>query len=194
MTHYPGFTPSGRTFSEYDDPPDEISSAIGRVVLSFSELEDDVSSMIRGLLDIDFERGQIVTAELPFKTKVNLMSSLQKIQFREDFKDHDMSQAEEMLKEIVASCLKAEELRNQIVHSSYRGVFRRGRATRQKTTAKASAGLRIQKVPVDSGYLLDVSEFILDVMGYFDDFEQYLFRIESGFNDCNPEDAPIRLL
>ena len=59
------------------------------------------------------------------------------------------------MKEIFILCAKAEELRNEYLHSSYAGN------RRAKISARRKRGLRLKVEPADSGLLLDVADFIV---------------------------------
>lgn len=145
----------GESFAERIGDPEEIDAAIGRVIESFSFLEESLANIITILLDVDNEVGEIVTSELSFKGLLNLFSSLFKYKYdRGDFVVED-EDPEERLKELLKLCYRAEEERNKIVHSSY--VARRYRV---KKTAKARSGLKTIIENLDASRMLDISDFI----------------------------------
>ena len=68
-----------------------------------------------------------------------------------------------MRSELMKLCFKAEELRNQVIHSSWAGSYLTNAKVRRKVTAKASKGLNIHEEDIDAGYLLDIADFIICV-------------------------------
>jgi hypothetical protein len=157
---YEEFKATGHTFVERVGRPDGVSSAIGRIAMNFSDLEDQLSVGIKQLLRVDDVTGEIVCAELSFRNKVNLFSSL----FRKvatGRKTQGGYEPLEGLSQLVTLCFKAEELRNHVLHSSWIHRYaKRGRVQRRKVTAKAKRGHQVQLEPVSSGYLLDIADYI----------------------------------
>src|SRR5215831_7840772 len=144
--------------------PDEFSCAIGRIAIWFSGLDDEVTRTISHIIRLDEATSEILTAELSFRGKVHLMSSL--VRERYDMATAiGSSSLQEYLSELVARIFEAEQLRNQIIHSSWIGPFLRdGRAQRRKITAKAAKGHSIASEEMDAGYLLDIADFICYIM------------------------------
>jgi hypothetical protein len=156
MKYYDDFSLTGQSFEERVGDPDEFDSAIGRIALGFSFLEDTARNMIIMLAGADFSVGCIMTAELSFRQKLNVLASLIKQQLPALVADEDRAVIEEQTNELLALCWRSEELRNTYLHSSYT------RRERAKITAKSKHGLRIHVESVDSGLLLDVADFIVD--------------------------------
>lgn len=163
MRFYEEFSPSGQSYNERTGPPRAGEAAIGAVTVNFADLDETIAGAIALLLKREKAVGVIVTAEMSFKNKVHLMSALTR---------HDVAtgawkpiglEASEVLPELVAICFKAEELRNGVVHTSWDGAHRR------KRTAKAK-GLKEQRLPGDSGSILDVSDYISYVVMMVDQF------------------------
>jgi hypothetical protein len=171
MPHLEDFCRTGYSFEERTGDADPVSAAIGRITLWFSQLEDNLSTAVHRLLKLDLEMGEIVTSELSFKAKVHLMASLARKHIpTRRFNTGDID-AEELLDELVARCFKAEELRNQVLHSSWIGPFLSdGKVFRRKVTAKASRGLHVHQEEMDAGYLLDVADFICCVGDYVNEY------------------------
>lgn len=107
--------------------------AIGETVIYFQELDEQLCTAISFLLQRGDEVGRIVTAELSFKGKVNLIGSL----FRQE-RPESANLGE--MRELLAACFQIEERRNQIVHSLWRTA--EPGLTRSKYTARAKHGLR----------------------------------------------------
>jgi hypothetical protein len=169
MKHYQEFKRTGVSFEEMVGRPDEISCAVGRVAMNFSDLEDELSKGITQLLRIDSEQGSIVCAELSFKTKLHLFASL----FRKTLAGRTTQGGYdplEVLDDLVTLCFRAEELRNQVLHSSWIHRHVDQRIDRRKVTAKASRGLRVHTETVDSGYLLDTADYVAYAAMMVDEF------------------------
>src|SRR5687767_7228686 len=73
---YEEFKATGHKFVERVGRPDGVTSAVGRIAMNFSDLEDQLTIGIRVLLGVDEVTGEIVSAELSFRNKVNMFSSL----------------------------------------------------------------------------------------------------------------------
>jgi hypothetical protein len=165
----PEFT--GDTFEERTGDPDSFSAGIGRIVLNFSELEAQISRGIVKCLELDEKRGRIVTAEISFKNKVYILSSLIKHlsgQWKFNVGDNDTLKCWEKIEK---QCFRAEEKRNQIMHSEWAGPYLRDlKANRIKYSAKAKSGLKKQIEPIDSGGMLDIADYIITVAVYVEEF------------------------
>jgi len=165
----PEFT--GDTFEERTGDPDSFSAGIGRIVLNFSELEAQISNGIVKCLQLDEERGRIVTSEISFKSKVYILSSLVKHlsgQWKFNVGDRDTLKCWE---EIQKQCFRAEEKRNLIMHSEWAGPYLRDlKAHRIKYSAKAKSGLKRQTEPIDSGGMLDIADYIITVATFVEEF------------------------
>jgi len=166
------------TFEERTGDPDTFSSGIGRIVLNFSHLESQLDTGIIQCLELDEERGRIITSELSFKNKVHLLSSLIKYltpKWRFNTGDDDQL---ECWDKIVKQCFRSEEKRNQIMHSEWSGPYLRDmKANRVKYTAKAKKGLQKHIEPINSGDLLDIADYIIMVSVFV---EEYFFVAESN--------------
>ncbi len=134
----------------------QMAEAIGEVTINFADLEDDVSAAISFLLKRGDDVGRIVTAELSFKGKLNLVAAV----FR-----HLTPESErlESLRELLGLCLKIEGIRNQVVHSSWIRHVDNPKVIRRKFTAKMRHGFReeteglapaqVQDISIYCGYL-----------------------------------------
>lgn len=162
---------SGFSFEERTGDPDSFSAGIGRVVLNFSALEGTLSVAIAKCLQLDSVRGRIVTAELSFKVKVHMLSSLVRQSVPITKFNVGLDDPIESWNKISSQCFRAEELRNQILHSEWSGPYLRDmKASRHKITAKASRGLTEHVEVVDSARLLDIADYIVSVVVFVDEF------------------------
>lgn len=155
MSFYDHQIHHGETFRERIGDPEEFDAALGKVVESFSFLEQSLCNLIALFLGVRNDLGEIVTAELSFKGLINMVSSLFK--YKNDRGDFvvEGEDCAARFKELMSLCFVAEQRRNEIIHSSY--VSRRFRV---KKTAKAKSGLKTTVEPIDSSKLLDISDFI----------------------------------
>ena len=76
MKHYQNPERTAFSFQDRVGDPDNFSSALGRIAFNFSQLEDQVSASITELIGVAPAIGNILTAELSFKNKVNVLASL----------------------------------------------------------------------------------------------------------------------
>ena len=128
---------------KYPDPAEppfpgdskSVPEALGEALVWFEALDEQLSTAIAFLIRRGDTVGQIVTAELSFKAKVNLLGALFK---------HEAPKSEHLnqLRELVSVCLQAEERRNQVVHSKWRNELDGMGMTRSKDTARSKHGLR----------------------------------------------------
>lgn len=156
MKYYNDTVSYGEAFEERIGAPEQFDASLGNIVEGFSFLERTLSNVIILLLGVTNEIGDIITAELSYRNKLNLLSSLFQHKLTEYKKVH--SDVETQFKELLSLCNKAEGLRNQIIHSNYVA-----NQFRIKITAKAKKGLvkNIEKITPDR--LLDIADFIVYV-------------------------------
>lgn len=158
------------TFEERTGDPDSFSAGIGRIVLNFSELEAQISNGIVKCLELDGERGRIVTSEIPFKSKVHILSSLVK-HLSGKWRFNNVGDTLKCWEKIEKQCFRAEEKRNQIMHSEWAGPYLRDlKADRIKYSAKAKTGLKKQIEPIDSGRMLDIADYIITAAMFVEEF------------------------
>jgi hypothetical protein len=120
---YADFKFSGETFRDKIGEPEEFDAALGRIVLAFSYLEDSVRDVISLLLGTDIKVGAIVSAELGFRQKLDVLGSLVWLRL-ETGSSHDAS-AKDTLKKLLRICRQSEELRNQHLHLRSSGASSR---------------------------------------------------------------------
>lgn len=172
MKYYSDFSYSDPKEAQFPDSPTNLAEALGAVILNFNDLDNQLAVSIGYLLQKGDRIGQIVTAELSFKNKLNLLASL----FRECA---PKSEEFDRLGEIVTLCFTVEKLRNQIIHSSWKQDPSSSVTFRSKYTARHKVGLREQRedltpaqvgeIAVHSGYVI----FLLDEFMYLEFGEDY---------------------
>ena len=137
------------SYKERIGEPDEFSSVIGLITLSFQQLEANLSKFIILMLDIDIEKGKIIIDALSFTNKINMFSSL--FHLLKDTKSFSYGKFDKNLyfKELEKSILKCQDLRNEVIHSNL-----------QKNN--------VEKTEVS--YLFDISDFMLSISMEVDNF------------------------
>jgi len=128
---------------------------IGNIVVCFSLLEYEVFLLIHGLLRTPEKFTRIITSELPFRTLVDISSSL--------IKQIHGESIFEVYKKIIAIVTEAEDNRNMIVHSYWGSAQKH--VIRTKITSKKQKGLNFihQKYTLEdlSNVGLKISKAIL---------------------------------
>lgn len=176
--HYDNPETTGYSFEERTGDPDSFSAGIGRVVLNFSELESQLSAGIANCLSLDQSRGRVVTSELSFRVKVHMLSSLIRELLPGRRFNVGRDEPIECWSRISAQCFRAEELRNQVMHSEWSGPYLRDlKAVRRKFSAKASRGLSEHVEIVTSARLLDIADYIITVALFV---EEFFYDVDEG--------------
>ncbi|MBQ4820276.1 hypothetical protein [Aquimarina sp. MMG016] len=107
-------TSSSSDYGKTYDFPSELQAAIGLISMNFQSLEDSITDTIIEKLNVDREIGEIITAELSFKNKVNLLASLlHKTKDKHHLDDDPDFDLNTYHKKIIGAFFKCEELRNQ---------------------------------------------------------------------------------
>ena len=138
----------------------QLLAPLGEVAANFAMLENTLSFVIWTLLfgnSLEEQRtGQIVTAELSFKDKVALFSSL----FQHRFPDaKPFGKLKTMRKRLEA----ANEKRNNLLHSHWGAGTSADSSTRIKTTAKEKRGIVFEFKPMKAQDVKEVADFIAEV-------------------------------
>lgn len=109
------------------------------VVIQQTVIEHSLQICIGYLLDLDYDKVQILTAEQSYRQLVGLLSSSMLKRYSPE------SEQYKKLKFILSKCDEFEKLRNNLVHSIWMrsdvGIFKPG-AQRMKITAKRKTGLK----------------------------------------------------
>lgn len=143
MTYYDAFTYPDASHEPYGTA-DTVARALGSVVIEFEMLDEQIRAAISFLLRRDENIGRIVTAELSFKNKVNLLAAL----FRQQKAN---SPDIDRLDELGARFFEIEQQRNRVVHSKWKGQLFGNSMTIQKYTARHRQGLRRQEESLTPG-------------------------------------------
>ena len=126
--------------------------AIGRITVAFSELDSWLNSFIWALI-CPFEDqhiGQIITAEVSFSKKIDLLTALFKYRCKDTAK-------QKQLKDLLARVAKLEQERNAVQHSLWLHQSENmEEVTRLKITAKRRHGLHHTKEIVTAKPLEDI--------------------------------------
>src|ERR1700731_721313 len=147
MKYFHDFESTGLSFAERVGDPEELDAAIGKITLDFQYLEDTARNLIVLLSKADSKVAHIMTAELSFRQKLDVLASLVRhlLPTLSPSSDGPSAQdAQEALRELVVVCRRAEEFRNTYLHSRY------FRERRSKISAKGKQGLRVYREAVDS--------------------------------------------
>jgi hypothetical protein len=152
----------GQTFAKRIGSPDECTSALGHVSVGFSWLEQSLEEHIAELAGLSPSVAPALTAELSFKTKVSVLSSLVRLRLPLRKFNADPEDPAAVWEDMVRMLFECENLRNKLLHSHWlprdAPVMRR-----TKTTAKAAQGIRVSSEDLSADYLLNVYDYILNV-------------------------------
>src|SRR5680860_508506 len=166
-------TRDSSTYIERIGEPIEFHAVIGLISLKFQILEDNITSKLIEMIGLSKEIGMILTAELSFKNKAHLFSSLcnhlkdsHRFNYLRGYEDVEISS-------FVKAFFKCEEMRNKILHSSIKVDYMSKKILRKKITAKARQGLKTVEEVVDISYLMDVADFCGQIDYALDEFFIY---------------------
>jgi hypothetical protein len=137
MRYYEDFKYPDASDEGFPGDPTTVAESLGEAVMAFEELDEQLSTSIAFLLRRGDTVGQIMTAEMSFKAKVNLFVVL-------FMHEAPKTESAERLRELAGVCGKAEEVRNQLIHSKWRRQLDSSAMARGKFTARAKHGLRHQ--------------------------------------------------
>ena len=159
----------GQGYEERIGPPDACASALGRLVVGFSWLEKSLANHIGELAQLAAPVAPALTAEMSFKQRVSALSSLVRLRppLREFNTGHESPEA--VRGDILSMLFEAEALRNNLVHSEW-SLPNGNSMRRTKTTAKAAKGIRTVLAEYDAGHILDVYDYVLNVLCILDEF------------------------
>jgi hypothetical protein len=160
----------GQTYAARIGPPDECTSALGLVAVGFSWLEQSIERNIATLARVASAIAPALTAELSYKMKLAVLSSL--VRAQPSFRAFNVGSddPEEVWSDIVKMLSTCEDFRNQLLHSHWQPLPGGGQIRRTKTTAKAARGVRVVTEDLTADYLLDVYDYILNVEWALNEF------------------------
>src|SRR5260370_22341222 len=109
----------GQTFAERIGPPDECTSALGHVAVGFSWLEQSLEHHIASLAQVPTVVAPALTAELSYKTKVAVLSSL--VRAHPNPGEFNVGREDPLAvwNDFVKMLSTCEDLRNQLLHSHW---------------------------------------------------------------------------
>lgn len=174
------FKYSGCSFSEMT-APSELTAALGTLAANFSLLDDELSSALICVLGVNVEKGLALTSEMSFKAKLNVFSAIMKAEIRIG----GMPFSGEDLDDLVTMCVKSEEFRNRLLHSSWVHDHAKREVRRRKLTTKIGSGFKHVEEPLTPGQILDIADYIVYtavsvdefIMGCFPEFEKPLVQV-----------------
>ncbi|PIS31062.1 hypothetical protein COT42_01840 [Candidatus Saganbacteria bacterium CG08_land_8_20_14_0_20_45_16] len=142
--------------------PNESFAPLGKVVANFAVLESSLDFAIWLLLvgnsSAEQRTGQIVTAELTFKNKIALLSSLYQHRFPTKA---PFATLKEIRKKLSAANIK----RNDLVHSTWLAGGKK-----VTTTAKERYGIKIEFQDMNAGQIDGIGDFISEVSAEMQEF------------------------
>lgn len=168
------FRYNGYSFEEMVGEAHPLNDAIGRIAINFADLENEVSYAITHLLKTTHDKGLLITSEMAFKAKVNVLAALMKTAYSAlEVKDPT---SEPDFQDLLYMCNKSEEMRNRLLHSSW--VYRRAEdsARRIKRSAKTKRGYVQEDEPLTPGQVLDMADYIIYTAISIDEFFECEFE------------------
>ena len=126
--------------------PDDHLRHIGDITVSFALLESTLQTLVHSLLGAGQRCGQVVTAEVPFRTLRAMAVSLYLERNGEDALYGS-------LRSLIQRAAEVEEKRNQVTHSVWGAGRDSASITRMKITAKERHGFRFSYENVSSDEL-----------------------------------------
>jgi hypothetical protein len=167
-------------FGPIDDPTpyqerigyfEDLHGVIGHIAIKFSWLDESLNQAIIKMLQLDVERGNIVIAELSFKVKVDIFSSLYKVLKNKFFFNSFPDFEDEYVSALVKALITCEEKRNQVMHSYYNStVGDEFRISRKKVTAKQKSGLKVTLEETTINNMFNISDYIAGVHAEMEEF------------------------
>lgn len=146
---------------------DNLTKALGAVVLNFAYLEAMLAYSVAMLIDVsDGDIGKIVTAGRPFTALVDLFDALYRHRVLDVLrKEGRKTEAQQTaLVGLVKKLNEANERRNRVIHSSWSGGSNTpGVHSRFRFTAKRSKGLERISEQMTTKDVLAVAHFVADV-------------------------------
>ena len=183
MDSYQPFACSSLSYRERVGEPDELTSALGLITINFQELDETLPAAIASLFGTDDRKAKIVTAELSFARRLNLLAALERTSQANANSRDSRSSVDRRLPALVALCIRAGDLRNQYMHSVWPARALGGsRAVRVKRTAKAH-GYRVVREDVSAALLLDVADFIAYATTMVEEFFDLPFDAAYGHSE-----------
>lgn len=158
----------GYSFEEAVGSADPLNDAVGRIAMNFGEIEEVLSSCISYLLGTDPEKGLIITCEMSYRAKVQVLASLVK----KEYEKYELEISHSDFKDLLYMCTKSEELRNKLLHSSW--IYDHSKShveiRRRKTSAKMKHGYKQDEEPLTPGQVLEMADYIITTAMYLEEY------------------------
>lgn len=167
------FRYSGATIEETTGEAEPLNDAVGRIAMNFARLEEEVSSAITFLLKVSTKKGHLVTCEMSFKAKLNVMASLMRLEHESG--NLRSSVPDSNFGALLYMCNKSEELRNKLLHSSWVYDHTRNEIRRRKLSAKSRRGFVHEEEPLMAGQVLDIADYIIYTAMSVEEFFLHMF-------------------
>lgn len=145
------------------DLSDDHYKQVGRICISHSSLEENISIFTSLLIDSKHTNtSQIITGGLNFSSKVNLLSSLGKGRI-EDKKEY------ETLIEIIKKINKLNEQRNNIIHSAWwtehgTNKVTLGKVNKKDKTKYLHTEIKVEELKSVANNIQQVSKRLMEYM------------------------------
>jgi hypothetical protein len=162
------FKYSGTSFEEAVGDAEPLHDAVGRIAMNFAALEDEISSGIIYLLRTTSEKGLLITGEMSYHAKVNVMASLMRMEYKTGAITAQVP--EEDFNDLIYMCQKSEELRNRLLHSSWVYDHAKKEVRRRKLSAKTNKGFVHDEEPLTPGKVLDIADYVIYTAGSIEEF------------------------
>jgi hypothetical protein len=150
--------------------------AIGEIVVNFSVLEMELSEWVNSLMLAEGSIGEIVTAEMSYRSKIALASSLCRYRFKDSER---LDKVDKLLRRLKL----AGEQRNNVVHAYWSSGADESKVKRSKKTAKLRQGLRFHVQEMSLEELGEIADLIGNVANEVLMFEVHMYDGESWFKD-----------
>lgn len=159
---------SGLSFEEIIGAADPLCHAVGSIAMNFAVLENEISSAITYLLRVTAEKGLLVTAEMSFRAKLDVMASLMLLEYKAATDPYPIPEAD--FKDLLHMCQQSEELRNRLLHSSWVFDHAKDEVRRLKLSAKRKNGFVRHEEPLTPGQVVDIADYIIYSATMIDEF------------------------
>ena len=154
---------------------DQLFAEIGRVTVRWAELEDVLGDFVASLLDDERKYTRVIATELSYQGLTNLLVSLY---IERNGDDSDLAS----LRQLLARADAVEQIRNQIVHSTWISAGAPHVVTRVKSTAKRKRGYSTTVENYDLDRFRAVSDEIAKVRSALAAFALSLIKQGKAFD------------
>ena len=150
-----------------------LALELGRIVIGFAQIEGVFRHLAWNLIQSDQFTGQVITAELSFKSLLSLISSLIKLKLKGQEIEAEIDQR-------IKRANQLEELRNTYMHSRW-GVYENIEETlRFKQVAKQKMGLRTTHMIKD--HTAEVRQAADEMYQLYDEILETIRKLPADMN------------